>query len=679
MNIKNAWSTLVAFIRSVPRADWWAVALVMSVSALLCSVIYKVHMLQTRPDPRLKEFMGDYVSASSEPGRRGSIFDRRGRLIASTHFGKFLVIDPVEFPGRRWTTDEAIPALAEALGENPTVVGQAIMKSVRTNERVWTAAGVDLTSNKPRPSVKGLDRYEHIGPLVLSDRQLEAITGLMNDKKKRMAGMFMMHRPVRDRVADELVAPMVGLVGMHDTTGEDEGKYGIERRVDKKGIDAEDGKLQYVRDAAGHPLWVPPDGYTAPKRGEDVVLSVDLELQKIVSEELARGAEDVDAAGARCVLVDVQTGDIVAMLDIVRDVKVKDYDFKTFIPKPSAEVKTSGTRYRVIKAADPMRNTPETRRNRCVEDIYEPGSTFKPFMWSTVLDLGRAGLKEVFSTENPWKTPEPDKRWLRDVTRRPTQTMEEILVNSSNIGMVKLTTRLEFDEMHSAVTRFGFGRRTGIEIAGESPGGVTPLSKWTRATHVSNAIGHEVSVTPVQMVRAFSAFCREGELAGTVTDVRLISSIGDKPGSQRTERRVLSPKAALTTRETMRGVTHKIDEALREKTGETDWKYELFGKSGTAQIPISDRDGRTLPKGSSGYYTGQYFSSFIAGGPVVNPRLAIIVIMDDPSPTVVLENRYYGSKVAGPVARRVMERALAYLGVPASPPPSEPTKAHGGD
>jgi len=663
---------------AIPAANYWATALVLSLCALLCSVIYRVSDLQTNPDPRLVAFADDYTSSVSEPGRRGSIMDRRGRLIASTHFGKFLVIDPVDFPGRRFGRDEAIATLNDALALNPGTVGRAMMPSLMRNDGLWRAANIDPLSSKPKPNVPGLDRYQHIGPHILSDAQLEAVLRLSTDKKKRMTGLFLVHRPVRDRVADELVAPIVGLVGMDDKTGEDVGKYGLELRAENKGITSEDGRLSYVRDAGGNPLWVLPDGYTPPQRGDDVMLSVDLELQRIVDEELTRGTDFVDAAGGRCIVIDVQTGDIVAMLDLSREVMVKDYDFRTFIPKSSPEVRTSGIRYRVIKAADAVRSTPETRRNRCVEDIYEPGSTFKPFMWSTVLELGRASLKEPFLTEGPWIA--PDGRTLRDVTKRGTQTMEDILVNSSNIGMVKLTTRLEPTEMQSAVTSFGFGRRTGVELSGESPGAVTSLKDWRTRSHVSNAIGHEVAVTPLQMVRAFSAFCREGELAGTITDVRLIHSISGKPDPMRTQRRVISPATALTTREIMRGVTHKVDEALRTKFAEEGWRYELFGKSGTAQIPVANRPkGVMLPKGSSGYFTGQYFSSFIAGGPVVNPRLAIIVIIDDPSPAVVQANEYYGSKVAGPVARRIMERALSYLGVPASPAPDTPTRAHGGD
>ncbi len=668
----------VRWIRSVPMADWWAASLVLTVSGLLCAVVYRVHTLQTEPDPRLAKFMGEYVSSVQEPGRRGSIFDRRGRMVASSHFGRFLVIDPVEFPGKKYNRDEAIVALALALGENPGTLGAKLMKPIARNDAIWADAGIDLTSNKPRPNIKGLDRYEHAGPNVLSDSQLETVTALMQDKKKRMAGLYLEHRAVRDRVADELIAPIVGSVGMDNDTGKDTGKYGVENRVEKKGVIATDGSLSYVRDAAGHPLWVPPDGYAPPKRGDDVVLSIDLELQKIVAEELERGTAEADSAGGRCVLLDVQTGDIVAIMDVVRDVKVKDYDFKTFLAKPSAEVKTSGTRWRVIKAPDSVRNTPETRRNRCVEDIYEPGSTFKPFMWATVMELRRAGIDETIVTGGaPWTA--PDGRTLRDVTKRDNMTVRDVLVNSSNIGMVKLTQRLTTEEMRSAIVNFGFGTRTRIELPGESPGVVTSAKNYRMPTHVSNAIGHEVSVTPVQMVRAFAAFCREGDMAGTITDVRLISSIGDKPAAERTSRRVLSPETAHLTRTTLRGVTHKVDERLATEFGESGWRYELFGKSGTAQIPITDRGDHPPIKGSSGYYTGQYFSSFIAGGPVVDPRLAIIVIIDDPSPTLVLQTKYYGSLVAGPVARRIMERALSYLGVPASPPSDLPLQAHGGD
>jgi cell division protein FtsI/penicillin-binding protein 2 len=320
-------------------------------------------------------------------------------------------------------------------------------------------------------------------------------------------------------------------------------------------------------------------------------------------------------------------------------------------------------RYRTVKQ-DPARfKEPALARNRCVEDMYEPGSTFKPFMWSATTALGLAKPNEIFDTEDGfWKT--PYGRPLKDVTVRGKQSWTDVLVNSSNIGMTKGTSRMSAEQMHAAVRGFGFGQPVKLGLPGESPGRVTSLKNWSKYTHTSVAMGYEVAVTPVQMVRAFSAFARTGEQAGTIPDVSLIAVSSDSAASRGT--RVLPPEIAELTRKTMRGVAENLERKVLKNESQ-GYRYDAFGKSGTAQIPLPPRPkDRKLPKGvpGTGYFVGQYNVSFICGAPAESPRMVVLVVVDDPGPRLVRENRYYGAMVAGPVARRVVERSLAYMGVP---------------
>jgi cell division protein FtsI/penicillin-binding protein 2 len=184
-------------------------------------------------------------------------------------------------------------------------------------------------------------------------------------------------------------------------------------------------------------------------------------------------------------------------------------------------------------------------------------------------------------------------------------------------------------------------------------------------------MGHEVAVTPVQMVRGFSAFARNGDLIGTLPEVRFTAvdpDLGTPEG-----RRVLPPEIAELTRRTMRGVTQKVDNKLAERDPSAGPpKYEWFGKSGTAEIPLGKPPkGKRRPVGCDGYFRGQYNSSFIAGAPFEHPRLVVLVVIDDPGPGPISKRQHYGSYVAGPVVRRVLERGLTYLGVPASPLPEK--------
>ncbi|VAX42583.1 hypothetical protein MNBD_PLANCTO03-1475, partial [hydrothermal vent metagenome] len=191
------------------------------------------------------------------------------------------------------------------------------------------------------------------------------------------------------------------------------------------------------------------------------------------------------------------------------------------------------------------------------------------------------------------------------------------------------------------------------------------MPKWSHWTQESVAYGHEVAVTPVQMARAFCAFARSGEMAGTLPTVRLLAA---KPGSAESDAivRALPTDVATLTRETLRHVAVKVEQnmAADAERPEAGWRYQMFGKSGTAEIPLGKApEGKKRPRRSTGYFDNQYNSSFVAGAPLETPRLLVVVVIDDPGPALVEARQHYGSRVAGPVARRVLERSLTYLGV----------------
>lgn len=628
------------------RIDRTAIVLLVALFAGFALMLGRVVQLQVAPSPALAAHMGDRISSIREPARRGDIVDRRGRPMAASYFGARCFVDPTHL---RTPIDADLIALAGALGLPPEEIAPKILARMAENQRRRELREND-DPDDDRPDI----RYVPLGGL-LEDWRVEAIRSL------RIPGVHLENRPVRDLVADDLVATLLGKVGF-----DDDGLMGAEKMLDKR-LEPVDGKLDYIRDSHGKALWVEPGGYVPPQRGEDVRLSIDLQLQRIAIEELQRGVIEADAQGGRCVIFDPITGEILAMADIVRQVPdAIEYDFKHVIPKDNAQ---HGTRYITIRENPIAIRHPELARNRCVEDVYEPGSTFKPYMWTAVTELGLATPTEIFDTEGGhWTT--PYGRHISDVVHKGLQTWCEVLINSSNIGMIKGTMRLSAKQMHDAVIKFGFGHPTGIGIPGEASGLVTSLKDWSKYTHTSVATGYEVAVTPLQVVRAFSTFARTGDRAGTLPSIRITAA---DPNAPEVVKRVIPAKVAELARNTMRGVTANLDKKLAAmKPPEKDWKYELFGKSGTAEIPLPrPPKGMKRPKGSDGYFNGQYNTSFIAGGPATDPRLVCLVVIDDPGPQLVREKRHYGAATAGPVVRRIMERALAYLGVPASPPPPE--------
>jgi cell division protein FtsI (penicillin-binding protein 3) len=510
------------------------------------------------------------------------------------------------------------------------------------------------------------------------ERAAAKAQGRKLDATPSLRGVVLERVQVRDFVAPADVASLVGKVGFGHT-----GLMGAELRQEKT-LGGESGAMSYVRDRWGRPLWI-EDGFIQPaEHGKPVRLSIDLEIQAIATQELQAQVEKMNAAGGRIVILDSLTGEVLAMTDIVRH--IPEAIAFPWVPVDEKGKRLSDGNYDesnryVALREDPARAIhPALGRNRCVEDVYEPGSTFKPFVWSTITELGLIPVDKMIDTENGrWRA--PDGRPLTDVVERDRQTWEEVLVNSSNIGMVKGAQLLSHKQLHDCVRRFGFGEKTGLDLPGETAGIVTRLQDWKLYTQVSVSYGHNIAVTPVQMARAFAVFSKPGVRAGLLSPIRLTAS--EDYDASPVAFRVLPADVAIETREIMAKVVESVERRwMKDETPPGGWRYTLFGKSGTALIPLgSPPKGFGRPKALNGksYLGNQFISSFVAAGPVENPRLVCVAVIDDPgpAPTGVSRKSRYGSSAAGPLARKSMERILTYLGVPASPRPKEPLAGQG--
>jgi cell division protein FtsI/penicillin-binding protein 2 len=617
------------------------------IALLMCGMLARVVQLQMAPGEQLVANMDPRVTHVKEPGVRGDLLDRRGRALAITRFGYRVFVDPLRFPS---PPGPAMQRLSDAVGMPVEVLARRLIPAIDHNDKLESDPDAE---REEHGQVKRLEKYLSIGS-VLDDTRVAMV------REAAIPGVHLELRSVREAPGNEFAAPLIGFVGIdHD------GLAGAEKLIDKK-VRPTGGEITYVRDSKSRPLFVAPGGYVPPERGADVRLSLDLEMQRTATEELTRGVEEADAAGGRCVVMDPETGEVLAMVDIIRHLRGAS-EFPWVDKGDRTPFSKNGRRFRTIRDDKEREAHPSLGRNRCVEDVYEPGSTFKPFMWSTVTQLGLADPAEIINTEGGHWTPYGN-RHLEDVVKRDQMTWAEVLINSSNIGMAKVTGRMTSQQMRDAVLKFGFGSKTGIGLPGESAGIVTSMKDWSKYSQVSVAMGHEIAVTPVQMVRGFSAFARDGERIGTLPEARFTAADPDLGASE--GKRVLPPDIAELTRRTMRGVTQKVDNKLAERDPSAGPpKYEWFGKSGTAEIPLGKAPkGKRRPVGCDGYFRGQYNSSFIAGAPFEHPRLVVLVVIDDPGPGTIAKKQHYGSYVAGPVVRRVLERGLTYLGVPASPP-----------
>ena len=685
-----------------PRATLTGVVFLSLTTLGLVGLFARVVQLQLKPDPRLAETVGSRTAVQTEEPARGDLLDRRGRLLSVTRFAHRVVVDPTQVERARLaevkrkvpiTLEEIMDAIATASGRPIEEIGRELSGVMIENdsrreflrEIGWMAPEPEVPHRAPvheaglddMPGASPIHELEApVDPLATSPANPKwpvrylPMSGVISDeraaalKARNFPGVSLERVPVREYPGGATVAPIVGRVGFDKT-----GTVGAELSMYDK-LEGTPGRITFVRSAGGRPLWVSPGSVTPAIHGADVRLSIDLEIQRIAQEELFRGVHEYNAAGGRVVVTDPNTGEILAMVDITRPVpEAVEFPWAPVGKRPDAaapEYVSEAKRYRVIADDKAREIHPALGHNRCVESVYEPGSTFKPFMWSIVTETGRLRPSDVLNTENGyWVT--SYHREIRDVKAKASQTWHDVLVNSSNIGMGKGCERLSFAEMNRGVVRWGFGKKTGLPLAGESSGLVTPIARWKITSSHSVAFGNEVAVTPVQMVRAFAAFCRQGEAAGTMGPIRLIAA-GEKELRADVMYRVVPAKVAMLARDAMGTVAENMETSLATRSGEKEWRYNIFGKSGTSKIPLGKApDGFRLPHGTKGYLQKQFTTSFLAGGPTENPRLVVLVIIDDPGPELTHTNRAYGALTAGPVNRRIFERALTYLGVASSP------------
>lgn len=570
------------------RITGWGRLMLAIIILVMLGVLGRVAQLKLGPDPRMAQAAGTAISSREELGRRGNLLDRRGRVIATSTIGYRLFVDPKE------VDDLATIAvdIAAIIGGDPVEIDLKIQPRLH-------------------------NRYVAVNQL-LEEWQVEAV------RRADLRGLGLEPRLVRHYPYGEVAAGLVGKVGFEHT-----GLSGMEHRFNDRML-PQSGRLTYLRDARRHALWIEPDGYVPGRDGGRVRLSIDLVIQQIAEQHVREAVQHHNAGGGRMVVMDCQTGELLALFDVLN-------------PRAGWDEQTE----------DPARATdPALGRSRCVTDPYEPGSTFKPFVWSVATQLGRARLEEVLPTPaGPPGHRTSSGRLIRDAYYYGPSTWRRVLVKSMNAGMAIVAERMSCAELQGAIHRFGFGEETGCGLTGESPGIVTSPGDWTNYTQCSVAMGHEIAVTPVQMVRAFSAFARDG----TIPTPRL-TAVSARDREYRFIRRAVPESIALLTRQVMR-------EVMMEGTGRhaQSEQYRLFGKSGTAQLP---------KKEGGGYHEDRYVSSFIAGAPLERPRIVVLCVIDDPDKS----KGHYGGAIAGPVVRDVIDATLQYLGVRPDKPQEEQQK-----
>ncbi len=411
----------------------------------------------------------------------------------------------------------------------------------------------------------------------------------------------------------ELAAHILGYVGV-----DNKGLAGIEQTYDSR-IRGREGTITVQTDAHQRAF---SRVERPPTAGATLELTIDAQLQHIAERELRAAVADEDADGGTIVMMDPATGDILA-----------NANYPTFNPN----------------AFGLYQKTPEVLRNRAVQEIYEPGSTFKIVTASAAIEERAFDADDVIDVSAG--AIRIGSRVIKDVHRYGPLSFVDVLVKSSNVGAIKIGDRIGTARLGEYVRRFGFGKRACGDLPGETPGMLSDSSSWSMSTLASVSMGYEIGVTPVQMAAAVSAVANGGELL----QPRVVRAI--RNGSQRTESARATPRRAIKaeTASELVGIMEQVVER-GTATAAAVPGYTVAGKTGTAA------------KIENGTYSKQFYhASFVGFAPSRAPAVTILVVIDSPR-----RGRIYGGAVAAPVFSRVAAAALRYLRIPqtinAAPP-----------
>ena len=401
-----------------------------------------------------------------------------------------------------------------------------------------------------------------------------------------------------------LAAHVLGYVGL-----DGQGLGGVEQFYNAK-ISGEPGRLFLEKDANGKPY---ESSEIPSKPGQTVVLTIDQSIQYVAEQSLLAAVQRSRAKSGSVIVLDPRSGEILALANA-----------PTFDPNKVAEAK------------------PETRSNWALQNIYEPGSTFKVVAFSAAIENKLAKVDDRIDCQMGAIT--VAGRVIHDHHPFGSLTIAEALAKSSNVAAIKLGLRVGDETMYDYIKRFGFGSKTGIELPGETVGILRKVERWQQSSIGSIAIGQEVGVTPVQMVAAFGALANDGVRIAP----HLIREVRNPDGSiayraQPEQRRVISAETAAA----LRGMLEAVTLSGTAKKAQLDG-YSAAGKTGTAQ--------KIDPK-TKAYSATKFVGSFVGFAPVSNPQVVIIVVIDEPA------GAYHGGDVAAPIFREVAEQILPSLNV----------------
>ncbi|MDD4929665.1 MAG: penicillin-binding protein 2 [Gallionella sp.] len=400
--------------------------------------------------------------------------------------------------------------------------------------------------------------------------------------------------------AGEEFAQMLGFTGQDDN-----GQEGLELVLQQQ-LAGKLGSQRVIQDRRGR-IVEDAGSLNPPRPGADIALSLDSRVQHLAYRELKLAVQQNQAKAGAIVVLDARSGEVLALAN-----------YPSYNPNNRLNVSS------------------QAMRNRAVTDVFEPGSTMKPFTIATALDVGQVTPDTQINTQNGVLMVGNKK--IHDTHSAPMLTVSEVIQKSSNVGAAKIALSMEPQVLWQAFSSAGFGAHTGSHFPGEALGMLREANTWRPIEQATMAFGHGISVNLLQLARAYTVFAGDGQ----IKPVSLLRQDAQPSGHQ-----VFSSKTASQLRVMLESVVLPGGTApLAQVAG-----YRVAGKTGTAH------------KLDGGHYVNRYVASFVGLAPVSNPRLIVAVMIDEPN-----SGKYYGGLVAAPVFSQVVSGALHLYNVPNDAP-----------
>ncbi len=414
-------------------------------------------------------------------------------------------------------------------------------------------------------------------------------------------GVFLQRDYRRYYPAGDVTAHVLGFTGVDDN-----GQEGLELTY-QKWLAGQAGSRRVIKDRPGH-IIEDVASVKTPQEGRNLALSIDRKIQYLAFRELKAAVEGNKAKAGAIVVLDAKTGEILALANL-----------PSYNPNNRVKLNRNST------------------RNRSITDIFEPGSTMKPVAIAAALEAGKFTANSRIETSPGHFSIGPAT--IRDAHPQGLLTVAEIIQKSSNVGSAKIALTLQPEYLWGVFSHMGFGQSPRSGFPGEASGKVRPYKTWRPIEQATMSYGHGISVSLLQLARAYTVFASDGELKPLS-----MLKLDEMPAGER----VISPQTAQAVRAMLETVVQPGGTAPKARiTG-----YRAAGKTGTAH----KQDG-------NGYAADRYISSFVGFAPASDPRLIIAVMIDEPS-----NGQYYGGAVAAPVFSKVMGGALRMLSVPLDAP-----------